>query len=90
MYPRILIERKPSACPACLLQLLCQVSLVALLFGTNLGALAQLGQGASYAIARHWPSAPAWLYHEGIAPILLFTLGLVFPLTMLRSMRQVH
>ncbi|GAB4820976.1 hypothetical protein N2152v2_008022 [Parachlorella kessleri] len=70
--------------------LLCQVSLVALLFGTNLGALAQLGQGASYAIATHWPTAPAWLSKEGITPILFFTLDLIFPLTMLRSMRQLE
>lgn len=66
-----------------------EVWIVLLLFGTNLGGLAQLGQGAAYTIRTEWPGAPAWLHHNGTAAILFFSLAVIFPLAMLPTMRKV-
>lgn len=61
-----------------------------LLLGTNIGALIQLGEGASFAISSQWPDAPEWLYaRHGIAAVLFFTLAVIFPLAMLPNMRKV-
>lgn len=62
-----------------------------LLLGTNMGALIQLGEGASFAISNQWPDAPEWLYaRHGIAAVIFFTLCVIFPLCMLPNMRKLE
>lgn len=61
-----------------------------LLLGTNMGALIQMGEGASYAVSAQWPDAPGWLTaRHGMAAVLFFTLVVIFPLSMLPNMRKV-
>ena len=73
-----------------MLQLWSEFWIMVLLLGTNMGALIQLGEGASFAISNQWPDAPEWLYaRHGIAAVIFFTLCVIFPLCMLPNMRKV-
>ena len=78
------------AFPRYLMQLWSEFWIMVLLLGTNMGALIQLGEGASFAISNQWPDAPEWLYaRHGIAAVIFFTICVIFPLCMLPNMRKV-
>ena len=71
-------------------QIWCEIWIVLLLVGTNIGGIIQMGESFGYAVETQWPDAPSWLYgRSGTAAMLFFTLGVMFPLCMLPQMRKV-
>lgn len=68
-----------------------EIWIVALLVGTNIGAIIQMGEAFGFAISSQWPEAPAWLWdRSGTAAMIFFTLCVIFPLSMLPKMRQLE
>ncbi len=71
-------------------QVVTEVSLVVLLFGTLCGDYALLADIGKKAVVGLFPDAPGWIHDDpGRLPMVVLGLVIVFPLSCLRRMRQV-
>lgn len=75
-----------GACFFCFVQVVTQVSLILLLFGTVIGDFALLADVGQRALRRLTPSAPELLVgYDGRGIMVLLTLCVVLPLCLLRK-----
>lgn len=73
------------------LRLWSEIWIVILLFGTNMGAIIQMGEAFGFAVQTQWPDAPNWLWdRSGTAAMIFFTLAVIFPLSMMPKMRSLE